>query len=119
MIAKAADALGAEIGELLSSAREYHIQQRDIAVEENLKIVLQDLSARTSLLSDVCDDNAELSLCRSGVLAVKKAITGSHFEDEHDGALSASAQQIQVITAEILRAKRYFLQLKHKQFPRK
>jgi hypothetical protein len=56
-------------------------------------------------------------MCQRGVLATKVAITGSHFEDEHAGPLDPSAQTIQLITAEILRTKRYFLQLKHKQFP--
>ncbi|MFL6673759.1 MAG: hypothetical protein ACJ8LG_10760 [Massilia sp.] len=117
MVAKAADALRDEITKFLSVARNYHTSDRDIDAEDSIKISLQDISARTSLLSDICKDSAELSLCKSAILATKKSVTGSHFEDEHNGPIAQGEQQVQLITADVLRAKRYYLQLKHKQFP--
>lgn len=119
MLARAADALGDELTKLFASAKSYHTTDRNIEMEDSLKMTLQDISARTSLLVDISNEETELSLCKSALLSVKKAITGIHFEDEHDGPLEQGSQQIQLITSEILRAKRYFLQLKHKQFPAK
>jgi len=117
MLAKAADALGDEVGKLFMSAKEYHTKVRDRGLEDALKMALQDISARTSLLSDISKDVKELGSCRSAILAMKKAITATHFEDEHDGSLEQGSQQIQSITAEGLRVKQCFLKLKHRQFP--
>ena len=117
MLAKTADALSDEVGKLFMSAKDYHAKGRDSALEDTLKMSLQDLSARTSLLSDISKDAKELGSCRSAILAMKKAITATHFEDEHDGPLKQGSQQIQTITAEGLRVKQCFLRLKHRQFP--
>ena len=117
MLAKAADGLSDEVGKLLISAREYHTKARDRDVEDALKMTLQDISVRTSLLSDISKDAKELASCRSAILAMKKAITATHFEDEHVVPLDLNSQQIQSITAEGLRVRHCFLKLKHRQFP--
>lgn len=117
MLAKAADGLNDEVGKLMAMAREYHIKTRDKSVEDTLKMTLQDLSARTSLLSDISSEAKELAACRSAILALKKAITASHFEDEHEEALSPGGTELQAIAAEGLKVKQCFLKLKHKQFP--
>jgi hypothetical protein len=59
MIAKAADALSDEITKLFWIARDYHTKVRDIGVEDNIKMMLQDISARTTLLADISKDSAE------------------------------------------------------------
>lgn len=117
MLAKAADGLSDEVGKLMIMAREYHIKERDESIEDILKMTLQDLSARTSLLSDISSESAALAACRSAILSLKKAITGIHFEDEHEMPLMPNDAQLQRIAAEILRVKQCFLKLKHKQFP--
>jgi hypothetical protein len=119
MLAKAADSFSEEVGKLMTSAREYHVKTRDIGLEESIKMSLQDISARTSLLSDISPDARELGSCRSAILALKRATTATHFEDEHTGALQLSAPQLQTIAAEGLKVKQCFLRLKHKQFPAK
>lgn len=117
MLAKAAEGLSDEVSKLLVSTREYHTKARDRAVEDALKMTLQDISVRTSLLSDISEDAKELGSCRSAILAMKRATTATHFEDEHDGPLDLNSQQIQSITAEGLRVRHCFLKLKHRQFP--
>jgi hypothetical protein len=90
---------------------------RDKNLEVSLKISLQDLSMRTALLSDLCNDTAELSRCRSTLINFKKAISGAHFEDEHIEALEINDQLIEVMALEYSKAKAAFVKLKHKQFP--
>lgn len=117
MLAKAADGLSDEVGKLMAMARDYHTQMRDDSGGDTLKMTLQDLSARASLLSEVSNDVKELAACRSAILALKKAITANHFEDEHGTALKPGDSQLQAIAAEGLKVKQCFLKLKHKQFP--
>lgn len=116
MLVKAADSLSDEIGKLFIGAKDYHSKARELAQEIVLKMTLQDLSARTNLLSDICGDQKELASCRSAILALKKAISAVHFEDEHNEPLDLGSPQIQSIAAEALRAKQSFLRLKHRQF---
>jgi hypothetical protein len=117
MLVKAADSLNEEIGKLFIGAKDYHSKARELGQEVVLKMTFQDLSARTNLLSDICGDHKELASCRSAILAMKKAISSAHFEDEHIEPLDLGSPQIQTITAEALRAKQSFLRLKHRQFP--
>ncbi len=117
MLAKAADSLSDEIGKLFIGAKDYHSKPRELAQEIVLKMTLQDISARTNLLSDICSDKQELASCRSAILAMKRAISSAHFEDEHNGSIELSSPQIQSITSEALRVKQSFLRLKHRQFP--
>lgn len=117
LLVKAADGLNEDVGKLLGIARDYHTKLRDRAAEDTIKMTLQDISARTNLLSDISFEAAELASCRKGILAFKKAITATHFEDEHDATLEPGAPQLQSIAAEGLKVKQCFLKLKHKQFP--
>ena len=117
MLAKSADVLGDIADKLLASARDYHAKPRDINLEISIKMTLQDLSLRTIALSDICADSQELAACRSGLLGLKRAITGKHFEDEHTGPLADSDAQLQEVASQVLRVKLSFLKLKHRQFP--
>lgn len=117
MLAKAADGLSEEVTRLFSQSITYHTKERDRNDENILKMSLQDMSARTSLLSDISKDAKELGSCRSALLSMKKAITANHFEDEHEESMQLDDPQIQLITSETLRVKHCFLKLKHRQFP--
>ncbi len=117
MIAKTADSLNDDTTKIFGVAKDYHIKVRDPSVEDSIKMSLQDLSIRTSLLNKVCKDEGELKICRNAVLELKKSITGEHFEDEHTIPLGLSSDQIKGIAESILRTKRAFLELKQKQFP--
>lgn len=117
MIVKASDSLSDEATKIFGVAKKYHTTARDPSVEDDIKMSIQDLSIRTSLLSKICKDAAELKICRNAVLDLKKSITGDHFEDEHVAPLESGSDQIASITESILKTKRAFLELKQKQFP--
>lgn len=117
MLVKAMDVLSDEITKIFSLARDYHTGDRDISTEQTIKMLLQDVSGRISMLSDISLDSRELSFCKDSIISLKKTITGLHFEDEHTGKLEVENQQIQAITNDALEAKKYFQQLKHRQFP--
>jgi hypothetical protein len=95
LLVKTADNLNDDAGKLISVARDYHTKSRDRTLEDNIKMTLQDISVRTNLLSDISPEAKELASCRSAILAFKKAITATHFEDEHDVMLEPGAPQLQ------------------------
>lgn len=117
LLVKAADGLNEDIGKLIAAAKDYHTKIRDKSVEDIIKTTLQDISARTNLLSDISHEAIELASCRSAILGFKKSITSNHFEDEHEVALESDAPQLQSIAAAGLKVKQCYLKLKHKQFP--
>lgn len=119
MIAKTADELSDVVSALISDAREYHLAARDLKLELNIKMTLQDLAMRVQGLSDICAEEKALAPCRAEVAALRRAVTGNHFEDEHLGPLSESSEQFESIADVALRAKRRLLTLKHLQFPGK
>ncbi len=116
MLVKSADILGDIADKLLTSARDYHVKSRDINLEISIKMTLQDLNLRIIVLSDICADTQKLAACRSGLLGLKRAITGQHFEDEHNSLLKDSDAQLQEIASQVLQVKLSFLKLKHHQF---
>jgi hypothetical protein len=117
LLVKAADGLSDDVTKLLAVANGYHTKTRDISVEDNIKMTLQDISTRTNLLSEISPNHDELASCRSAILAFKQSITATHFEDEHDVALEHGSVQMQSIAHDCLAVRQCFLKLKHKQFP--
>lgn len=117
LVTKSVDGLIDSLDVLLVAARTYHLQARDINAEMMLKMTLQDMGMRVNSMSIVCNEVSALSACRAEVTALRRAITGSHFEDEHQAPLIESDQQIEDIADVVLRAKRQLLRLKHLQFP--
>lgn len=117
MIAEAADGLSKDVTQLLLEATKYHTQDRDSQLEQQIKMSLQDLSIRTSSLYQISSNKVELAACRSSILAMKKAISSCHFEDEHVGPLPITDHQVQSIAAETMKVKQCFLKLKHSQYP--
>lgn len=116
MLAKAADSLTDDTSDLIKKSWDYHTKGRDKLLENEIKMMLQDISSRTSMLSEVSSDAAELGSCRSSIIAMKRSMTAMHFEDEHDSPLNEESHQIQSITSESLRVKQCFARLKQKQF---
>jgi hypothetical protein len=117
MIGKAADSLSDEVTKLFIVAKDYHTCDRSEDKEILIKMSLQDLAGRVVLLGNAADQVSELSMCSRSVQAMRQAITGEHFEDEHAGKISLASPQISQITDEVLRAKRALQELKHNQFP--
>ena len=119
MLAKSADGLTDALLVILSDARDYHLKDRDRKLELKLKMSLQDLAMRVQGLSDICTDEKELAACRAAVAALRRAVTGLHFEDEHFNPLPDSDRQLEDIAEAVMRARRQLLRLKHLQFPAK
>lgn len=117
MVVKSTDSLSDGLNTLFSSARDYHLNSRSVETELAIKMALQDLSMRVASLSEVFSDQSVLAPCRADIVAVRRAISGRHFEDEHEGPLPESDQQYQAIAEAVLQAKRTLLKVKHRQFP--
>lgn len=117
MIAKALDGIAESLATIHDTARKYHLEERDQAEELHLKNALQDFSMCLVGLANVCAEKEALARCNRDAGALRRAITGEHFEDEHELPLEASAPQLQVIAEAYLNAKRNLLQLKYAQFP--
>ncbi|MDM0018365.1 hypothetical protein [Variovorax saccharolyticus] len=117
MVADSADHIAYQLNDIHSDARAYHLTDRNATIEVRLKMSLQDAAMHAAGLSDICKDDAILARCRAEISALRRAITGEHFEDEQLGPLPETAEQFQRIADAFLRAKRGLLQLKHLQFP--
>lgn len=117
MVVKSADQLIDALGDLLSIAHDYHLKVRDPATELRIKMSIQDMAIRAQGISDILNDEQLLAPCRADIALVRRAATGEHFEDEHEHPLGEGAMQVQAIADAVLRAKRAFLRLKHRQFP--
>jgi hypothetical protein len=117
LVADSADALVESLNSLLADALKYHRAERDQANELHLKMALQDLAVRAAGLSDICRDERLLTPCRTEIAGARKAITGKHFEDEHDGPLSEADPHLQTVAEAVLRAKRSLLKIRYAQFP--
>ena len=116
MVAASVDLLVEATGRIFIDARQYHSEPRDVALETELKVDLQDLSNSTRSLAMLSSDIALLATCRSLVRAFWKAITAEHFEDEHDGRLAQRCLQLELIAAQSLLLKQAFMNLKYQQW---
>ena len=116
IIVKVADALSNEVIDLISEAYGYHTNDRDIGIEISLKMKLQDISARTTALGQICKNGDVLKICSLAVLNFKKAITQFHFEEEHEQPLGHGCEQIQTIASTGLLLRQSLLRLKNCQF---
>ncbi len=116
VLAKSVDSLNDELSKIFALALDYHGNERVRTKENAIKMNLQDISERTNQLAILTNEGALTKFCKAAVLSLKKSITGSHFEDEHLEKIDLASEQIQLIAAEVLKAKRAFLRLKHSQF---
>lgn len=115
VLVKIADTLSDDVGKILSIARDYHIKPREVSIELKLKMDLQDLAMRVSAISDIYDDQALLGLARGNVGALRRAVTGAHFEDEHTQPLSDNDRQHLLIVEAVLDLKRTLVKIKNRQ----
>lgn len=116
MLAKVADSLAESTQRFTNKSWDYHTKPRDLILENELKMLIQDISSRVNSLSDVSQNGKELAACRSATIALKRAVTGTHFEDEHSTPFEANANEIQAITMESLRFMQALAKFKHAQF---
>ena len=116
IVVKSAESMSEGIDKILAEGRAYHLADRDTARELSLKMTLQDLAMRMAAMSDFCAHERLLAPCRSDIAGVRRAVTGVHFEDEHDGKLPETSVHLQVMAESALKAKRSLLRLKHQQY---
>jgi hypothetical protein len=115
MLADAADDLDKRANEVLLSAQAYHTSPRDVQLEAQIKMALQDMAMRAIKLSDVADGaTAPCADCRSKIAALRRAATGRHFEDEHTGEIGRGDVILQDVAEATLQVKRAALSLKYR-----
>lgn len=117
MLAKALDGIADSLSEIHEAARNYHLSEREPKDELKLKNSLQDFSMCIIGLGNICDNKAALARSNRDAGALRRAITGEHFEDEHTEVLDSGDPQMQIIAEAYLNAKRNLLGLKYAQFP--
>ena len=116
MLAASVDGLIDSVTTLFDEARAYHLGSRSEDSEITIKMSLQDLANALRGLDKLRPDLALLAKCRSEVALLRKAITGKHFEDEHEQPLMPGDAIVQSVAEVVLRTKRSLLELKHTQF---
>jgi hypothetical protein len=116
MTAKSADAMIDMTTTLHADSRAYHLADRNDSLEVRIIGSLQDFGARTNALGEICSDASSLALCATEIIRLRQAITLEHFADEHTAALHSGDKQLEAIAEAIVRVKRAFLRLKHRQF---
>ncbi|NRR29274.1 hypothetical protein HSX11_03655 [Oxalobacteraceae bacterium] len=116
LVAKVTDELVNDIRELYLQAKEYHTNTRNTELSENIKFSLQDIATRANLLHGSVLNLADLRVCTQAISNLRRAITGEHFEDAHDGPKKISDSQMYKINQAALRAQRVHFNLKLKQF---
>lgn len=119
MVSKAIDGIAESLSKIHEAARHYHLEERNVPAELQLKNSLQDFSMCLVGLGPVCaaKEREALGRCNRDAGTLRRAITGKHFEDEHTEPLEPGAEQLQDIAEAYLNAKRNLLQLKYAQFP--
>jgi hypothetical protein len=81
-----------------------------------MKMELQDVSSRISALARVAEQVAVVHACQSKLIQFKRACTGEHFEDEHDGPCEHGSPTLEKIAANGLGLKRELMNVKLEQF---
>lgn len=113
---KEADSLNESVDKIYSLAREYMGNaHRDFAKEADIKMKLQDLSHRISLLNKTSMQSQLLNCTSKSFIQFKKSITEKNFEDEHYGVLEEGSEQHQNIAGCALDLKQMILSFKHNQ----
>jgi hypothetical protein len=116
LIVKCTEGVEAAANDLLSKAISYHINARDLPLERDIKVSIQDMAQRLAALDKICTDTSIRQRCSGRIIALRQAITGSHFEDEHAAPVSESDPKIQDIAQRVSEFKRSLLELRYKQF---
>ena len=117
LVSEAAAAQIEKVNSLLIDARKYHTTtERNEEVEQAIKMALQDIAESVGALREFVKDGAVVKRAQGAVKSLRIAITGRHFEDEHDGQLRDPHVILETIALESLRTKRALLALQHVQY---
>jgi hypothetical protein len=116
LVSDAAAAQIEKVNSLLIDARKYHIGERSEEVEQAIKMALQDIAESVGALREFVKDSSVVKRAQGAVKSLRIAITGRHFEDEHDGPLRDPHVILETIALESLRTKRALLALQHVQY---
>lgn len=109
------DGLSASLNALLELSRDYHASPRDVSREIRIKVALQDFSGSLRALRRVVVSDASQTVCERCITPLRQAITGAHFEDEHDVPLPLTDELVEGIAAEISKAKNALALLRNDQ----
>jgi len=116
MRAKAAEGLGTRVTALQEDCLTYHTSERDEKLERKIKAGLQDLGYELEALRTSGAEVATLAACRAALVGLRRAATGRHFEDEHQGAWPHAAPELSDMAGAALDLKRRLLAFRFSQF---
>lgn len=116
MRAKAAEGAATQATALMEDAFAYHTSERDEALERRIKVRLQDLGHEIEALRASGADGRELGACRAALIALRRSVTGQHFEDEHEQAWPHAAPGLTDVIGAALNLKRRLLAFRFAQF---
>jgi hypothetical protein len=119
LIVKACDSLAASVDALRSVASRYHTQSRQVAEERSIQLALQDLAQQFTELVSICDQRDQLAACRSSLTALRRAVSGRHFSDEHVSPVEPENEIVLDIDGATSDLKKQITRLKYRQFPAK
>lgn len=89
--------IGSIIGDLIELSSGYHCSYRDIAKERSTLSLLTKLPLRIQSMPVAPNEAKEKENLLMLFNSLKRAITGSHFDDEHSGPLLPSSEQLSEI----------------------
>jgi hypothetical protein len=113
---KEAESLNDSVDEIFTLARQYHLDSsRDASKEADIKMKLQDLSHRLSLLNKTSLHSNLLDCASKSFVNFKRSITENNFEDEHHISLKEDSDQFQNIAGYAIDLKHMILNFKHSQ----
>jgi hypothetical protein len=105
------------VNAILILARRYHTTARNLDAEQSIKMQLQDTAESIAAVRKIVRANDGTgAIAQSAIKRLRIAITGKHFEDEHDQPLSEGDRILELIGAEALNAKRALMQLQYAQY---
>jgi hypothetical protein len=116
LVATAAAAQVQKINELLVDASRYHRGPRDVSLEQQIKMALQDVAENVNALNGVVRDTAAIKSALRTIRELRMAITGHHFEDEHSGPVADPNDVLEAIALAGLNSKRGLLILQHAEY---
>lgn len=94
VLGKEVDMILAMVANTFDMALEYHTQDRNICLERKILIAIDRLSHRVQNLPLTRLDQEQKSRAVERIIDYKIAITGKHFEGDHDGPIEGESNQL-------------------------
>lgn len=116
LVAKSTEHLEGLIEGVLRKAQEYHRNGRNVLLEREIKMSLQDIAQRLSALDRILEDKNAKGDCLNCMRRLRQSITGAHFEDDHMDPLAPENEQFQEILDAVVRFKRGLVYLRFNQY---